>query len=111
MKNRIQLGNTGFSISTIGLGCWQFFNGKGFVGRYWSPLSDEVEDKTIKVSLERGVNWFDTVQAYGWGVSEQALGKHAKKYERDYEFLIADKWFTLSSHELREIDIVSQNAS
>jgi aryl-alcohol dehydrogenase-like predicted oxidoreductase len=37
MTNR-RLGPTDIWISPIGLGCWQFSGGQGFVGRYWPVL-------------------------------------------------------------------------
>ena len=33
-----QLGQTGIKITPIGLGCWQFSEGKGGATGFWSPI-------------------------------------------------------------------------
>jgi len=88
-----QLGKSDLMVSPIGLGCWQFSKGKGLGGNYWPVLEDEEIEKIVRLSLERGVNWFDTAEAYGNGESEkalvQALGTIGKTSE---EVIIATKW-------------------
>jgi 1-deoxyxylulose-5-phosphate synthase len=64
MNNR-KLGNTGFTISSIGMGCVTF-------GREIDdPTSFEVLDRAV----ERGINLFDTAAAYAAGASETVLGR------------------------------------
>jgi aryl-alcohol dehydrogenase-like predicted oxidoreductase len=67
------LGTTDISITPIGLGCWQFSGGQGLAGRYWPALPQETVNDIVRVSLEGGIDWFDTAEAYGAGRSEAAL--------------------------------------
>ncbi|MBE0336332.1 aldo/keto reductase [Paenibacillus sp. 23TSA30-6] len=68
-----KLGNSDLKLSPLGLGCWQFSNGKGIVGKFWPVLRREDIRQIVQTSLEGGVNWFDTAEAYGGGQSEQLL--------------------------------------
>ncbi|MCM3697949.1 aldo/keto reductase [Paenibacillus macerans] len=68
-----KLGNSDLMLSPLGLGCWQFSNGKGVVGKFWPALSKEEMRQIIQTSLEGGINWFDTAEAYGGGQSEELL--------------------------------------
>ena len=60
-------------ITPIGLGCWQFAGGKGVAGSFWKGLSQESVSAIVKTALDGGINWFDTAEAYGMGVSERTL--------------------------------------
>lgn len=71
--NTRPLGRTGIQVSAIGLGCWQFSQGKGLTGSMWSVLDQDSIDSVVGAALEVGVNWFDTAEAYGDGRSEVAL--------------------------------------
>ena len=73
-----ELGKTEIRITPIGLGCWQFSGGKGLAGRFWPNLDDGVEDEIVRISLEHGVNWFDTAEMYGGGASELSLNRALK---------------------------------
>jgi aryl-alcohol dehydrogenase-like predicted oxidoreductase len=72
---RVRLGVSDIEISQVGLGCWQFSEGKGLVGGYWPALADPVITEIVQASLDQGVNWFDTAEAYGDGASERALAR------------------------------------
>ncbi|MEJ2662783.1 MAG: aldo/keto reductase [Spirochaetia bacterium] len=93
---KVNLGNTKMRISSIGLGCWQFSGGKGISGRYWQKLKVNDVTEIIRISLKQGINWFDTAEIYGWGMSETALagGLHALKVKPG-DVVIATKWFPL----------------
>ena len=56
-------------VSPIGLGCWQFSQGHGFGGKFWGTMTDDEIFEVVRISLEAGINWFDTAEAYGWGAS------------------------------------------
>src|SRR5659263_247116 len=73
MKNLRSLGRTGIMVTPIGLGCWQFSKQKNMVGKFWPSLEDDLIGKVVSLSLEGGINWFDTAEAYGNGASEKAL--------------------------------------
>jgi aryl-alcohol dehydrogenase-like predicted oxidoreductase len=68
-----RLGKTDIVVSPIGLGCWQFSQGKGMTGRIWSVLDHATMDAVVGAALKGGTTWFDTAQAYGNGASERAL--------------------------------------
>ncbi len=91
--NKRRLGKTDIEISPIGLGCWQFSGGHGLVGRYWPVLARASVRAIVESSLEAGVNWFDTAEAYGRGASEQALTEALRELGRKPgEVLLATKW-------------------
>jgi aryl-alcohol dehydrogenase-like predicted oxidoreductase len=62
------LGQTGLHVSRIAFGTWQ-------LGGDWGRFDDNAAITAIRRARELGVNFFDTAQAYGFGASEQILGK------------------------------------
>lgn len=68
------LGTDGIEVSVIGLGTW--VTGGGAV---WGADPDDQESiRAIQTSLNAGVNLIDTAPGYGWGRSEQVVGKAIK---------------------------------
>jgi len=88
-----RLGKTDLLVTPIGQGCWQFA-GRGMSTTVWkSPPQAEI-DKIIKASLDGGINWFDTAESYGRGVSERALATALCKADMaNNDVIIATKWF------------------
>jgi aryl-alcohol dehydrogenase-like predicted oxidoreductase len=62
------LGRTGLHVSRIAFGTWQLSGD-------WGHLDEDAAIAAIRRARELGVNFFDTAQAYGFGASEQMLGK------------------------------------
>ena len=88
------LGNTGIKLTPIGLGCWQFSKQNNLAGKFWPKLDDDLIDKVVSLSLEGGINWFDTAELYGKGASEKALSEAlVKAGKKPGEVLIATKWW------------------
>ncbi|MCH8277007.1 MAG: aldo/keto reductase [Bacteroidetes bacterium] len=88
-----ELGKTEIRITPIGLGCWQFSGGKGLAGRFWPNLDNGVEDEIVRISLEHGVNWFDTAEMYGGGASERSLNRALKAAGAiQDDIVLATKW-------------------
>ena len=87
-----RLGKSELLVSPVGLGCWQFSQGKGF-NAYWTILADRTIEDIVAASLDGGVNWFDTAESYGSGTSERALARTLQKAGRKPgEIIIATKW-------------------
>lgn len=70
MKTRL-LGKTGYAVSEIGLGCWQ-------LGGDFGPVGDETAGAILDAANAAGVNFWDTADVYGGGLSESRIGGHAK---------------------------------
>jgi aryl-alcohol dehydrogenase-like predicted oxidoreductase len=90
------LGRTSIAITPIGLGCWQFSSGFGLVGGFWEALPQETVDEIVRASLDGGINWFDTAEAYGRGRSEKALARAlGAAGRRDGDVVVATKWWPI----------------
>lgn len=71
------LGNTGLLVSDLCFGTMTFSGGDGIwkaIGSVDQPGADEL----IKTSIEGGINFFDTADAYSDGMSERTLGQSLK---------------------------------
>lgn len=65
------LGNSNLNASIIGLGTW--VTGGGAV---WGNDPDDRESvRAIHAAMDHGINLIDTTPAYGWGRSEEVVGK------------------------------------
>jgi len=60
-----QLGDSGLTVSTVGLGCNNF-------GR---RIDEETTAAVVRQALDAGVTLFDTADTYGQGASEELLGR------------------------------------
>jgi len=90
------LGRTGIQVSPIGLGCWQFSQGKGLTGSMWSVLDQDTTDAVVSAALEDGVNWFDTAEAYGDGRSEVTLSTALRNLGVQPDtVVVATKWLPI----------------
>ncbi len=79
-----RLGSNGPAISVVGFGCWEAG------GTAWGPNeSEETVIAAIRAGLDAGIDWVDTAEVYGDGVSESIVGK-ALDGRRD-EVIIASK--------------------
>jgi aryl-alcohol dehydrogenase-like predicted oxidoreductase len=84
LKKR-QLGQTGLEITRVGFGAWAIGGGDWEFG--WGPQDDEESIAAIHRGLEQGINWIDTAAAYGFGRSEQMVGRALQGLaERPYVF-------------------------
>lgn len=88
------LGKTDIRITPVGLGCWQFSGGRGLVGKYWPVIPEDIVREIVRVSLEAGINWFDTAEIYGKGASERALAAALTALQvQPGSVVLADKWW------------------
>jgi aryl-alcohol dehydrogenase-like predicted oxidoreductase len=81
MEHR-SFGNTGLTVSTIGLGCY------GMSGVY-GPADDAESIATIRGALELGVNLLDTSASYGDGHNHRLIGEAIRG--RRHEVVIHSK--------------------
>jgi aryl-alcohol dehydrogenase-like predicted oxidoreductase len=86
MKMNIEkrvLGKSGLEITKLGIGLWP-------VGSDGYGITDDRESlRTIEAALDSGINFFDTADVYGFGHSEELLGK-VMQGRRD-KFIVATK--------------------
>ena len=80
-----RLGDTDLEITRVGFGAWAIGGGGWEFG--WGPQEDEQSLEAIHRALELGVNWIDTAAAYGFGHSEEIVGRALRGLsERPYVF-------------------------
>lgn len=79
------LGNSGFKVPVLGFGAGTF-GGKGPLFSAWGNTDDAQARRLIDISLEAGLNFFDTADVYSDGASESILGA-AIKGRRDQVIL------------------------
>jgi aryl-alcohol dehydrogenase-like predicted oxidoreductase len=68
-----QLGDTGLEITRVGFGAWAIGGGGWEFG--WGPQEDDQSIAATHRALEQGINWIDTAAAYGFGHSEEVVGR------------------------------------
>src|SRR3954449_3549319 len=66
---QIAIGTSGLNASRIGLGTW------AIGGWMWGGPDAPLSIATIRSAIERGVTLIDTAPAYGFGRSEEIVGK------------------------------------
>ncbi len=80
-----ELGATGLRITRVGFGAWAIGGGGWQFG--WGPQRDGESIAAIQRALELGINWIDTAAAYGFGHSEEVVGRAiAGAADRPYVF-------------------------
>src|SRR3954453_19553100 len=80
-----QLGTTGLQITRVGLGAWAIGGGGWEFG--WGPQDDDQSIAAVHRALELGINWIDTAAVYGFGRSEEVVGRALEGLaERPYVF-------------------------
>ena len=81
MKYR-KLGKTGYEVSEISFGAWA-------IGSEWGNVSEEDAMAALHTAIDNGINFFDTADVYGDGVSERRIAR--LKRERSEEIIVATK--------------------
>jgi len=57
----------------------------------WGGTDEKTSIRTIHAALEKGINLIDTAPVYGFGVSEEIVGKAISEYKNREEIVIATK--------------------
>ncbi|AMV69258.1 Oxidoreductase ion channel [Pediococcus damnosus] len=92
MVENVKIGKTNVMANPLGLGT----NAVG--GHNLFPnLNDEQGIQIVKAALDHGVNFLDTAYAYGFGRSEELIGKAIQGYDRK-KIVIATKAAQTTGH-------------
>ena len=80
------LGKTGLEITCVGFGAWAI--GGGGYDWGWGTQDDEDSVAAIHHALDLGLNWIDTAAQYGFGHSEEVVGRALQTWrgQRPYVF-------------------------
>jgi myo-inositol catabolism protein IolS len=63
-----RFGRTDLKVSALGFGCWE-------IGGTYGRIDEEDFRRSVARAIDSGVTCFDTAEAYGMGVSEEALAR------------------------------------
>jgi aryl-alcohol dehydrogenase-like predicted oxidoreductase len=76
-------GRTGWQVSEIGFGAW------GIGGGAWGGADDAESMSALHAALDAGINFFDTADVYGDGLSERLIARLRR--ERSEPFYVVSK--------------------
>ncbi|MET0534899.1 MAG: aldo/keto reductase [Steroidobacter sp.] len=68
-----RLGGSGFKVPVLSLGTGTF-GGKGALFTSWGATDDKEATRLVDISLEAGLNMFDSADVYSGGAAEEILG-------------------------------------
>ena len=84
-----RLGGSGLKVSRIALGCMSFGDpSRGF--SEWA-LDDAAAEPIFRQAVELGITFWDTANVYGYGSSEEIVGRAIAKYSRREDVVLATK--------------------
>ncbi len=69
----MKIGHSDLEVSKIALGTWAIGGGS-----WWGTNDDNESIKTIRTAVDKGINLVDTAPVYGFGHSEEVVGKAIK---------------------------------
>lgn len=84
----IVLGGSGLKTSVLGIGFWQIGS------RFWKFRGKNIGETVYKIvekAYSNGINFFDTAEIYGGGLSEKYLGEAIRKLDIVDEVVVASK--------------------
>ena len=71
-----RFGRTELNVSAIGFGCWE-------IGGTYGHIDESQFQRAVARAIDDGITCFDTAEAYGMGVSEEALAHALGNRRRD----------------------------
>jgi 1-deoxyxylulose-5-phosphate synthase len=86
-----RLGSSGLKVSRLALGCMSF--GDKNAGRMTWILNDEEAAPIFRQALDLGITFWDTANIYGYGTSEEVVGRAIKAFSRREDIVLATKLF------------------
>src|SRR5437763_17079097 len=69
-------GKTDLKVSAIGFGCWE-------IGGTYGRIDENQLGRAVRQAIDNGITCFDTAEAYGMGVSEEALARALGGHRHD----------------------------
>jgi aryl-alcohol dehydrogenase-like predicted oxidoreductase len=72
-----RLGRSELEITQVGFGAWAIGGGGWAYG--WGRQDDNASITAIKHAVSSGINWVDTAAIYGYGHSEEVVGRAVKE--------------------------------
>ena len=84
------LGGSALQVSSVILGAWSYG------GWYWGGAEDEASIKTIHAAVDAGITSIDTAPVYGFGRSEEVVGRGIKGIREQVQVLtkVGLRWDT-----------------
>jgi aryl-alcohol dehydrogenase-like predicted oxidoreductase len=71
-----QFRKTDLKVSAIGFGCWE-------IGGTYGRIDEAQFERAVAEAIDSGITCFDTAEAYGMGVSEEALARALGRRRQD----------------------------
>jgi aryl-alcohol dehydrogenase-like predicted oxidoreductase len=96
------LGNSGITVSPLGLGCM----GMSFA---YGPADEAESFQVLRRFIELGGNFFDTAEVYGPYANEELLGRFLREVPRENVVVATKFGFKLVNGERRGIDSSPEN--
>src|SRR6202040_3531647 len=81
----VDIPGTQLRVSRVALGTW------AMGGWMWGGTDERESVATIRAALEQGINLIDTAPVYGFGVSEEIVGKAIEERGHREKVFIATK--------------------
>ncbi|WP_369045815.1 aldo/keto reductase [Sinomonas sp. P10A9] len=86
-----RLGTSGLRVSRLALGCMSFGDAsRGFSD--WA-LDDDAAAPLFRQAVELGITFWDTANVYGYGSSEEIVGRAIRSYTSREDVVLATKVF------------------
>jgi aryl-alcohol dehydrogenase-like predicted oxidoreductase len=86
-----RLGSSGLTVSRLCLGCMSF--GDKNAGRMKWILDDDDAAPIFQQAVDLGMTFWDTANIYGYGTSEEVVGRAITKFSRRQDIVLATKLF------------------
>jgi len=83
----VRLGHSNLQVPRVAVGCWQLSP------QFWGSIDLDPWQRALDASLERGVNFMDTANAYGEGYAEEQFGKYLQSRGTRDQWIIATKFY------------------